>query len=149
MEEKLQTILLEYDKSTFLLDLVKHHNGIIYVAIQQIVQLDKDKYDIHKIRINPTILPDIIEVLNQYKEELPIDKLPAKNYFSAERIQEIIKRYLKGGVEIKHLAMQFDCSETIIEQILRNKGIEIVSNKIPNKVKFWRKKRKKITYNPR
>ena len=47
--------------------------------------------------------------------------------------------YLKGGVEIKHLAMQFDCSETIIEQILHNKGIEIVNNEIPKRVNFLAK----------
>ena len=142
MDEKLQTTLLEYDKSTFLLDLIKHSNGILCVAIQQTIQLDKGESEIQKIKINPTILPDIIEVLNQYKEKLPIIKTPVKNYFSTERIQEIIKRYLKGSVEIKHLAIQFDCSETIIEQILHNKGIEIVSNEIPKDVKFWRRKRR-------
>ena len=119
MEEKLQTTLLEYDKSTFLLDLVKHSNGILYVSVLQTIHLDKDKSEIHKIKINPTILPDIIEVLNQYKEKLPINKITVRNYFSTERIQEIIKRYLKGGVKIKHLALQFDCSEEIIEQILQ------------------------------
>jgi len=143
MDEKLQTTLLEYDKSTFLLDLIKHSNGILYVAIQQTIHLDKDKSEIHKIKINPTILPDIIEVLSQYKEKLPIDKLSASNYFSIERIQEIIKRYLKGGVKIKDLALQFDCSEEIIEQILRNKGIEIVSNEIPKRDKFRRRKVRK------
>ena len=142
MDEKLQTTLLEYDKSTFLLDLVKHSNGILYVSVLQTIHLDKDKSEIHKIKINPTILPDIIEVLNQYKEKLPIDKIPTNNYFSTERIQEIIRRYLKGGVKLRHLAMQFGCSETIIEQILRNKGIEIMSNELPKRVKFWRRKRK-------
>ena len=143
MEEKLQTTLLEYDKSTFLLDLVKHSNGILYVSVQQTIHLDKDKSEIHKIKINPTILPDIIEVLNQYRGKLPINKITVRNYFSTERIQEIIKRYLKGGVKIKHLALQFDCSEEIIEQILRNKGIEIMNNDISKRVKFWRRKRGK------
>ena len=142
MDEKLQTTLLEYDKSTFLLDLIKHSNGKLYVAIQQTIHLDKDNYEIHKIKINPTILQDIIVVLTQYKEKLPIDNIPSKNYFSTEKVRKITKRFLNSGVEIKHLAMQFDCPEAIIEQILHNQNIEIESSRIFKK-KFYNRKRKR------
>lgn len=142
MDEILQTTLLEYDKSTFLLDLVKHSNGKLYVSMLQTIQLGRDNYETHIIKINPTILPDIIEVLGQYREELPIEKPPFNSYYSTERIHEILKRYMNGGVQIKELAMQFNCSETIIEQILRNKGIVIVSNVVPKKAKYWRRKKR-------
>jgi hypothetical protein len=42
------------------------------------------------------------------------------------QIQEITKRYFKGGLEIKDLALQFNFSEEIIEQVLRNNNIEII-----------------------
>ena len=64
-----------------------------------------------------------------------------KNYFSQEKKKEIIARYFKG-VEIEDLALQFDCSINIIEQIITNAGLEIVSNKLPKRTK-WRKQRRK------
>jgi len=143
MDEKLKTTLLEYDKSTFLIDLVKHDSGVLYVAIQQTIQLPKNKYEEHEIKINPSVLADIIEVLSTYKKALPKDKASNKSYFSPEQTKEIIKRYLKGSVEIKHLAIQFDCTEQIIEQILNNNGIAIVTNKIPVKKYFRRRKKRK------
>jgi hypothetical protein len=142
MEETIRTTLLEYNKSTFLIDLVKHSNGLVYIAIQQTVQHSKEKAEIQKIKINPSILPDIIEVLSQFKEELPLDSNSSKNYFTPGKIQEIIKRYLKGGIETKHLAVQFECSEQIIEQILQNKGIAIMSNEMPKHKKYWRRNKK-------
>jgi len=142
MDEIVKTTLLEYEKSTFLLDLVKHDNGTLYVSIRQTIQIQENEVEVHKIKINPTVLDGIIEVLKNYKSSLPKDKEKTENYISTDQIQEIIKRYLKGSIEIKHLAIQFDCSEQIIKQILNNHNISIVSNKVPKKKYFWRRKSK-------
>lgn len=143
MDEKLKTTLLEYDKSTFLIDLIKHESGALYIAIHQTIQLPDNKYEKQKIKINPSVLSDIIEVLSMYKENLPKEINNTKSYFSSEQTQEIINRYLKGKVEIKDLAIQFDISEQIIEQILINNQIEIVSNKIQiSKNKYFRRNKK-------
>jgi len=142
MEEILKTTLLEYDKSTFLIDLVRHNSGGLYVEIQQTINLIDNRPNVQKIKINPSVIDDIIEVLTQYKEALPKTIKPDNRYFSKERIEEIIKRYLKGSVEIKHLADQFNCSEQIIEQILNNNNIADVNEK-PGKVKRFRYRKKK------
>jgi hypothetical protein len=145
MEEILSTISLEYDKSTFIIDVVKHSNEQLYIAIEQIIHLhltDKDNQS-QKIKINPSILDDIIETLINFQKQLP-KQLSSKRYFSKERKEEVKKRYLKG-ISIKDLVLQFNCKENIIEQILRNSGIEIVSNEIPKATgRFKYKRRKKL-----
>ena len=65
--------------------------------------------------------------------------------FSPEQIDKIIKDYLKGSVEIKHLAILHDCSAEAIEYILTVNEIDIVSNqRPPKKTKpwFWIRKRR-------
>jgi hypothetical protein len=58
----------------------------------------------------------------------------SKKYFSNENKEEIIKRYLKD-IDIKDLAIQFNCKIAVIEQILRNNEIEIVENKVQRRKK--------------
>ncbi len=140
MEEILQTTLLEYDKSSFLIDLIKHHYGEYYIAIQQDIHVH-DNCQTQKIKINLSILDDILEVLNNYKNKVSQKNPGTRNYFSSERKEEVKRRYFKG-IEIKDLALQFDCSENIIEQILINSGIEIVSNKVPEEYK-WKYRRRR------
>lgn len=144
MDETLDTVLLEYDKSTFIIDLIKHSNGQLYIAVEQILhRLNQENYS-QKIKINPSILDDIIETLINLQKKLPKDKAASssKRYFSAERKEEVKKRYFKG-VSIKDLALQFGCSMSIIEQILTNSGIEIVDNEVPNKGQRLKKSRRK------
>ncbi len=141
MDTEIKTTLLEYEKSTFLLDLVKHENGELYIAIQQTIQLNNNKTEVQKIKINPTIIDDLISVLNEYRGQLPKIKKKPKNYLSPERYSEIVKRYLKGNIRIKDLAIQFDTTEEIIEQVLRNKGIAIINEEAPKKKKVFRFRR--------
>ncbi len=132
MEKVLKTKLLEFDKSGFLIDIIKNRKGAKYIKIEQIIHDTKER---QSIRINPAVLSDIIEVLNSYRKE--IDNKPLKPYekksetttgFIASEQNEIVKRYLKG-VPIRDLGLQFSCSPKHIEQILFNKNIEIVDTK--------------------
>lgn len=127
MAEKIKSIMLEYEKSAFHIDIVKHKSGLKYVSIQQVYITDSEQPERQTLKINPSILSDIIEILSSYHKEISLTTNPNKNFFSEERKSNIKKRYLKG-VEIKDLALQFDCSTDIIEQILRNSQYEIVSN---------------------
>ena len=142
MEEKLKTIQLEYDKSTFLIDLIKASNEQFYVSVEQIIHI-KDNNSSQTIKINPSILNDIIETLVNLKNQLPKQITSSKRYFSPEKKEEVKKRYFKG-VPIKDLALQFDCKESIIEQILTNDGIEIVSEMPKDLRRFKYKRRNKL-----
>ena len=142
MEEIIDTVLLEYGKSTFILELVKYQNNIKYIQIQQIIHNQEKDGIINKLKINASVLSDIIEVLSNYQKELAKQPKIDVSYFSEERKKEIIKRYFKG-VSIPDLALQFDCSSNIIEQIIRNQGIEIIDNKLPKAQKYFKKRRRK------
>lgn len=141
MKTILETTQLEFDKSAFLIDLVKHDNGQLYIEIVQTILNTNEKTE--SIKINPSVLSDIIKVLQNYQGKLPKEsKLELKHITEIDQ-EKIQRNYLKG-VPIKDLAMQFDQEIELIEMILRNRGIEIVENTLP-KPKFWRnnKKRKK------
>lgn len=138
MEQLLKTVLLEYDKSSFIIDLIEYRNGQAYIAIEQTIYKSGGVNPSQKIKINPNILDDIIKTLIELKKDLPTKV--KETYISNEREKEIVKRYLIG-VEPKNLAIQFDCSEEIIVQILTNNDIELVSNKIPTKRYYKRNKR--------
>ena len=136
MGAKLKTILettqLEFDKSDFLIDLVKHEKGLLYIEITQSIIDSKNQNN--TIKINPIVLSDIIKVLQNYQAKIPnTSELKYKHITDSEQ-QKIQERYLKG-VSLKDLSMQFDQTPELIEMILRNKGIEIVDNELP-KPKF-------------
>ena len=141
MKTILETTQLEFDKSGFLIDFVEHENGKLYIEIIQTILNSNKKPE--SIKINPSVLSDIIKVLQNYQTKFPKEsKLEIKHITDTDQ-EKIQQNYLKG-VSIKDIAMQFDQNPELIEMILRNKGIEIVKNEIP-KPKFWRhnNKRKK------
>ena len=140
MKDIIDTTQLEFDKSNFLIDLVKHDSGHLYIQIVQIIRLVNN--DKSTIKINPKIIPDLIKILQNYHARISgfqdVEKIKL-SYIDEEKIQE---RYLKG-VPIKDLAMQFDQSVELIEMVLRNRYIEIVDNNLP-KPKFRVRKRRKF-----
>lgn len=139
MKEIIETKHLEFDKSAFLIDLVKHKDGTLYVEITQTIF--NSTLPNNTIRINPTVLSDIIKTLQEYEGRLPSQKVVrAKNYLSEEAQKKIVDYYLKG-VSAKDLALQLGTTSEKIEMVLRNKGIAIV-NDYPDKRK-WRGRRKK------
>lgn len=138
MKEILETTQLEYDKSTFLIELVKNESGLLYIEVAQIIH---DNKQIGKIKFKPAILQDFIKTLQEYQTKLPSTIIEETSHISDENQQKIQDRYLKG-VLINEIALQFDQKEEVIEMILRNKGISIVNNELPKK-SFWKHRRRK------
>jgi hypothetical protein len=60
MDTILKTRQLEFDKSTFLVDLIKQDKGAFYIEILQRVQGDTSEGQ--KIKINPTVFTDLSSV---------------------------------------------------------------------------------------
>ena len=153
MKEILDTTLIESDKSSFLIDLVKHESGKFYISITQTI-INSNPIEKHEIKINQNIAEQIIKVLNQYKNQkessepkgitVPTkpEEVRKKKLTSIEE-KQIQERYLKG-MEIEIIASQFYCSASHIETLLRTLGLAIVSNKVPpiEKKKFKRRWRK-------
>jgi hypothetical protein len=140
MEEILKSKLLEYDKSTFLIDLIKHKSGAKYVSIQQKIESTSVTQE---IKINASVLEDVIHTLENYLTVLSGQpRVAYKAFFPEDRQDELVKRYLKG-LNIEDLMLQFNCPRATIEQILHNKDIEVVDNKLPNHLKSRRRKKRK------
>jgi 3-deoxy-D-arabino-heptulosonate 7-phosphate (DAHP) synthase len=136
MKEILETTQLEFDKSAFLIDLVKHDKGKLYIEIVQTI--NDGNSSVNTIKINPTILTDLLKVLQSYQAKIPANNPIEVKHLTDTDQQKIQDRYFKG-VSVKDLALQFDQTEELIEMILRNRGVSIVSNEIP-KSKRWRKR---------
>lgn len=153
MEEILKTTLLEFEKSAFIIDLVKHSSGKQYIRILQTIQ-DEESNNKRAIKINPSLLSDVLAVLNSYQELIPGDKeeqqakkssittkIRARTLTESEK-SAIQNRYLKG-VSIPDLTIQFDCKEELIEQVLNNSDIAIVDNKFSKAFYYKKYKRRR------
>ena len=138
MKEILETKQLEFDKSTFLIDLIQHENGSQYVEILQ--QIHADNSDGQKIKINPSILMDIVNILLEFQEKIPKKQLDGVLHFTEIDKNKLQDRYLRG-ISTTDLALQFDTSESIIEMILRNKGITVMKDIEHVKKNRWRKRK--------
>jgi hypothetical protein len=125
MEDIIQTIQLEFERSTFLLDVVKHTNGKLFVQIIQTIQSKKKNNERQTIKLSPEVLPKIIETLKSYQTLINQKETQTNRKTPFEFTNQIVSRYLKG-ISIKDLMIQFDYKEEVIKQILRNNEIEIV-----------------------
>ena len=110
---------------------------VLYVEIVQTILNTNKKAE--SIKINPSVLSDIIKVLQNYQTKLPKESYLKTKYTSGLDQEKIQQNYLKG-ISIKDLAILYDQKPELIEMMLRNKGIEIIENKLP-KSKFWRNKK--------
>lgn len=136
----LHSTTIEYEKSTFFVEMLEHTNGQEYVTIEQIVHLDNDNHHSKTIRINPVALDKIILVLIEMRTKLSARK--GEKVFNEKDQQEIVRRYLKG-VDIKDLMLQFDGDEKAISKALLMNNVEIVSQDVPKyNAKRWRKRSK-------
>jgi hypothetical protein len=140
MEKIIKTIPIKHNKSSFLFDVIQSKGKKKFIKITQTIENEDTNY---QLKINPTILPQIISILQQLEKDI-VETTIAKSHFlfPIEKQKSVIKSYFKN-VTIKELAIQFNCTEKIIEQILHNNEIEIVDNKLPKlRRKFGFRKRK-------
>jgi len=139
MDEILKSTLLQYEKSTFLIDVTKHHLGESYIKIQQTIDGTDSRQE---LKINFSVLSDIISILQIYQKAIDtFYSTKDKSYFNEDKQKSVVERYLKG-ITIKDLALQFDCNNQIIEQILFNKGIKIVDQSRPKGKRGQRNRRR-------
>lgn len=128
----LKTKQLEYEKSSFLIDIVQHSNNEKYVQIVQTISIEGDNSKKQTVKFSKKMLQDVINSLIHFLNEIdPNITIENKELVKAETDQnEIVKRYLKG-VKIEDLSLQFRLKADVIEQILRNNDVEIVNQELP------------------
>lgn len=77
MKNIIKTTLLEFAKSAFLIDLVKHSSGNMYIEITQTIDHEANANQ-RTIKLNPSVVSDLIRVLENY-----LEKFPTQNPFKA------------------------------------------------------------------
>ena len=80
MNKILETTQLEYGKSSFLIDLVEHTTGLLYIEITQ--DIVNGKGEKQKIKLNPGVVCVVINVLEIYQKKIPSQIFLGKSYFS-------------------------------------------------------------------
>lgn len=136
MKEILETTQLEFDKSSFLIDLVRHQTGRRYIEITQNIHNQRNRGRV--IQLNPQVVDQLVEVLQRYQKQLTQPRSNKRLSVSKSRQQKVQDRYFKN-VPINEIGMQLGLSEREVEAILRKRGIQIVPFKIP----FWKRRRKR------
>ena len=132
----------QHEKSTFFVEMLEHRNRQKYITIEQIVHINNSNHHSEKIRINPIALEDIIEALLEMRDELTTSNLNG-HLLTDNQQQEIVKRYLKG-LEVKDLAVQFNCSERAVISVLLKHKVEVVEQGVPKFVgRKWKSGRVK------
>ena len=139
MEEILKSKILEFDKSIFIIDLVKSYSGKQYIKLKQ-NYLENNSFQ--EIKINDSVLQNIIEELQNLQKLInePSFKVHKIN-FEISQQKEIVNRYLKG-IKLKDLTLQFDCQKEDILKVLRLYEIEIITEiecQERKKFRFYRK----------
>jgi len=150
MPTNLKTKLLEFKNSTFLIDLVEDdYIGVQNIELTQSIRKEKEEVSKTNIKINPALLSKLIETLEEFDDEIPKQHKQSKNktikeldnvrntdsYVSQKDSSEIVRRYLKG-ISAEDLSMQFNQKTEVIEQLLRNGNVYVVS-KEESKFKAW------------
>ncbi len=140
MKQIRKTKQLEFEKSTFIVDLVETENNQRYIEVLQ--RIHDEKGEGQRIKINPSVVTDLVNVLMEFNEMIPSKQTEEKPTHFTERDKKAIQdRYLKG-ISAQDIAMQFDTTETIIEMILRNRNIVVMKDVKPEPKKRWWRKRK-------
>ena len=137
MKEVIETTQkLEFDKSSFLIDMVRHQTGRRYIEITQNIHNQRNRGRV--IQLNPLVVDQLVEVLQRYQKQLAEPRSKKSLNASKSRQQKVQDRYFKN-VPMKEIGMQLGLSEQKVEAILRKRGIQIVPFKIP----FWKRRRKR------
>jgi len=153
----LKTKLLEFKNSTFLIDLVEDDDtGVQYEEVTQSIKKGKEEVSKTNIKKKPALLSKLIETLEEFDDEIPKQHKQSKNktikevdnvrntdsYVSQKDSSEIVRRYLKG-ISAEDLSLQFNQKTEVIEQLLRNGNVYVVSKEESKfKARFWGRRKK-------
>lgn len=137
MKKIIQTSLVESNRSTFVIDLVKHNDKFLYVEISQTIATDKDIP--RSLKIHSNLLPKLLSVLQHYEAKMRHSRGKASGL--TELDYERFQTYYFKGVSIKEMSALFNQPEELIEDSLRDRGIKIVPLSPPKF--YWRRTRNK------
>lgn len=125
MKEIIKTTHLEYNKSHFFIDLIKHESGKNYIEISQVIQNDLTK---QSIKLNSDSLSDILKALMDYQPSIGITDNP----ITKEDSKKIITHYLKG-VSLRALSKMYAFPLEKVESIIETNGLALTHQDLSKK----------------
>lgn len=138
MQNKIESKILYFEKSTFEIDLMETSKGNKFISIVQINNIIGTS---QVLNLNPNNISEIIEILQQYEKQIVIDK-EEKRVNSIEA--KIYNEYLNKGLNINQLSKLHNISERKVKEIIEKNNLPIVENDIKKHkfgYKFWHKKK--------
>ena len=143
MDETISCEVIDQEKSSYRIELIKASNGKYFVSIEQkIYSLINESTS--EIKIREAGLDKIINTLKEFQAQIPITP-PKRGLLTPARKAELLNRYLNKNLEIETLAVQFDCTDRQVEQLLFDENIVVTTNKIVESSKgkkFWGRKKR-------
>ncbi len=139
MNTIIETTLLEFEKSAYHLDLVKYRGGKLFIEITHTIYRNSEPG--RRIQLNPNVLSDVIRVLQSYHDVIDCKLVDHYRLLTEQTKTEIRDNYFKN-VPVKSIALHQNLSEEVVEQVLRNKGVMLMSTNPPKWRRRWRKKKK-------
>jgi len=130
--------------------------GVQYEEVTQSIKKGKEEVSKTNIKKKPALLSKLIETLEEFDDEIPKQHKQSKNktikevdnvrntdsYVSQKDSSEIVRRYLKG-ISAEDLSLQFNQKTEVIEQLLRNGNVYVVSKEESKfKARFWGRRKK-------
>ncbi len=131
MEDVLATYVVDHEKSSYRIELVKLASGKVYISLEQTIYAITTQLR-SVVKMRPQALDEIIRVLVEIQQASVLDAAEAVKggRFDPKQKKELIHRYLNKNLGLETLAVQFDCTVDAIKQVFWEENIEIVSNKV-------------------
>lgn len=145
MEDVLATYVVNHEKSSYRIELVKLASGKVYISVEQTVYAITTQLR-SVVKMRPQALDEIIRVLVEIQQAsvLNVAEVVKRGHFDPKKKKELIHRYLNKNLALETLAIQFDCTVDAIKQLFREENIEVVSNKVSDYIpsKKYRNRKK-------
>lgn len=129
MDKVINTFFIDGGKSTYTITCHQTNSNKRYVSILQVIHNANGNEESRQvIKIADQFIMKFIDTLIQTRSRNEKVLMITKN-IKYNNTDKIISRYLKG-VNINDLALQFDCKESLIKDILITNNIEVVENQL-------------------
>ena len=148
MEEVLASFVVDHEKSSYRIELMKAASGKIYISLEQTVYAVTTQIS-SVVKMKPQALDEILKVLVEVQQAsvLHIAEVVKKGRLTPNEKKELIYRYLNKNLSLETLAGQFDCTVDAIKQLFWEENIAIVSSKVSDYKPGKKYRSRKKNYN--
>lgn len=123
MDKLLKSSREEFEKSSYLMELIKHPSGECYVKLEHFIKASNSR---NSVFISADNLSKVIEMFHYFNDEIKFSE--RKEWMKIRNLDDerlIVSFFLKG-VTIKDLSLTYRYDESVIVDVLVKNEITIV-----------------------